>query len=120
MLTPTRIALSIPVVNAFTHPLVAAPVFASHPLDLQDIPLPSGKAAHTGPPGVNVEIKLTGVNDQAVEAGADPEGDLMVGGPPVGKRVGLEDYVDVAETEDGWTPIKARVRVMTNGAFLLV
>jgi long-chain acyl-CoA synthetase len=119
-LTPTRIALSIPLVNAFIHPLVAAPVFASHPLDLQDIPSPSGvKVAHTGPPSANVEVKLAGVDDETVEAGSDPEGKLMVRGPPVGKRVGLEDYVDVAETEDGWTPMEVRARVLTNGTFLV-
>ncbi|KIM48939.1 hypothetical protein M413DRAFT_438115 [Hebeloma cylindrosporum] len=118
VLTPARIALSVPLVNAFTHPLVAAPVLASHPLDLQDIPSLKA-AAHTGPPGVNVEVKLTGVNDDVVEAGGDPDGNLLVRGPPVGKQVGLEDYVHVAEAEDGWTPMEARARVLTNGAFLL-
>jgi long-chain acyl-CoA synthetase len=117
VLTPARIALSIPLVNAFTHPLVAAPVLASHPLDAQDIP--GLKAAHTGPPSVNIEVKLTGVNDDVVEAGGDPEGNLLVRGPPVGKQVELEDYVHVAEAEEGWIPMEARARVLTNGAFLL-
>ena len=117
LLTPARIALSIPIVNAFTHPLVAAPVLASHPLDLQDIP--ALKAAHTGPPGVNVEMKLTGVNDELVEAGGNPEGSLLVRGPPVGKQAGLEDYVHVAEAEEGWTAMETRASVLTNGAFVL-
>ena len=117
LLTPARIALSVPLVNAFIHPLVAAPILASHPLDLQDIP--SLEAAHTGPPSVNVEVKLMGVNDDGVEAGGDPEGDLLVRGPPVGKQVGLEDYVDVAEAGDGWTAMDAKARVLSNGAFLL-
>ena len=32
-LPPARIALSVPIVNAHDHPLVAGPVFFSHPLD---------------------------------------------------------------------------------------
>ncbi|KAF8964661.1 hypothetical protein BDZ97DRAFT_1814951 [Flammula alnicola] len=143
LLTPARIALSVPLVNAFTHPLVAAPILASHPLDLQDIPTktaakdPAAAAAvapsvaHTGPPTVNVEVKLVGVDDEAVEGGADPVGDLLARGPPVGKRVGVEDYVNVGvggaevqepqeEGDDGWTPMDVRARVQTNGAFVLV
>ena len=118
LLTPARIALSMPLVNAFTHPLVAAPVLASHPLDLQDIP--GLKVAHSGPPGVNVEVKLTDVNDDAVEAGGNPEGNLLVRGPPVGKQTGLEDYVHVAEAEEGWVPMEARASVLTSGAFLFI
>ncbi|CAA7267615.1 unnamed protein product [Cyclocybe aegerita] len=159
-LTPARIALSVPLVNAFTHPLSTAPVLASHPLDLQDFPSlssvssspsssPQPPPAHTGPPGVNVEVKLVGVDDEAVEAGGDPTGRLLVRGPPIGKVLGLEDYVDVmglsvgpgggaggnttggasggpgvngsgAEGGDGWTDTEVVARVMSNGAFVLV
>ncbi|KAF8876510.1 hypothetical protein CPB84DRAFT_1795786 [Gymnopilus junonius] len=130
MLTPARIALSVPLVNAFTHPLVAAPVLASNPLDLQDIPSPRHKdgaiiIAHTGPPGVNVEVKLIGVDDDVVENGGDPVGDLLVRGPPVGKMVNMEDYVDVptgieVESEnDGWMQTEVKAKVQTNGSFQL-
>ncbi|KDR73413.1 hypothetical protein GALMADRAFT_212330 [Galerina marginata CBS 339.88] len=135
-LTPARIALSVPLVNVFTHPLVAAPILASNPLDLQDLPSFStgktGSMAHSGPPGVNVEVKLVGVNDEIVENGGDPIGDVLVRGPPVGKLVvNLEDYVDVprgttsdsdadAEAADGWTATEAKARVQTNGAFQLI
>jgi len=127
ILTPARIALSVPFINAFTHPLVAAPVLASHPLDLQDFPSQAvGKSsgrtfAHTGPPGVNVEVKLVGVNDDLVENGGDPAGEVLVRGPPVCKKVNLEDYVHIPEptSEEGWTTTDVKARVQTNGSFQL-
>jgi len=129
-LTPARIALSVSLINAFSHPLSAAPLLASHPFDLQTFPeIPADDAhrvAHTGAPGINVEVKLVEVDDAAVENGADPKGKLLVRGPPVGKVVGLEDYVDVprgseseSETE-GWTRTEVKARVMSNGAFVLL
>lgn len=129
MLTPARIALSVPLVNAFTHPLVTAPVLASNPLDLQDFPdsTKEGKTAiaHTGPPGVNVEVKLIGVNDEIVENGGDPVGDLVARGPPVGKVVNVEDYVDIPTAleaegdKEGWVSMEVKARVQANGAFQL-
>lgn len=128
LVTPARIALSVPIVNAFTHPLSPAPALATHPLDLQELP---NVDAHTGPPGINVEVKLRGVDDAAVEGGADPVGEVLTRGPPVGKRVGLEDYVNVGaggegeEQEvggegEGWTALGVRARVQTNGAFVVL
>ncbi|KAF8160591.1 hypothetical protein BJ912DRAFT_1150914 [Pholiota molesta] len=126
LLTPARIALSVPIVNVFTHPLSPAPVLATHPLDLQELP---NVDAHTGPPGINVEVKLRGVDDDAVEGGADPVGEVLTRGPPVGKRVGLEDYVNVgaggeeqegAGEGEGWTALGVRARVQTNGAFVVL
>ena len=124
-LTSARIALSVPFVNAFTHPLVAAPVLASHAFDLQDFySTTEDKAvAPTGPPGVNVEAKLMRVDDDAVEKGGDPSGDLLVRGPPVGKLVTLEDYVEVpsGDSPDGyeWARMDVRARIRPNGSFLL-
>lgn len=151
VLTPARIALSVPLVNVTTHPLVAAPVLASHPLDLQDLSRvssynankekgESGEAAHTGPPGVNVEVKLVGVDDEAVEKGSDPEGVVHVRGPPVGRKVSLEDYVHVSLSAsvlgmgaggnsgsagsggegEGWVETELRARVQANGSFVLL
>ncbi|KAK7693285.1 hypothetical protein QCA50_002852 [Cerrena zonata] len=90
VLTPARIALSVPLVNAHIHPVVAGPVLASHPLDLQTFPVtpatPGSSAtdnfafayqAPIGPPSINIEAKLTGVDDTAVENGADPIGALF-------------------------------------------
>ncbi|KAH8107160.1 acetyl-CoA synthetase-like protein [Cristinia sonorae] len=126
--TPARIALSIPVVNVYTHPAVSGPVFASHPLDLQTFPaippVPSATAADNyaftyespvGPPTVNIESKLLGVNDAAVEGGSDPVGQLWVRGPSVGKLL----YVDEPEKEEdkGWVDTGDRARVLTNGTF---
>jgi len=129
VLTSARIALSVPFVNVFTHPIIAAPVLASHALDLQDFYLTtddkttSKAVAPTGPPGVNVEVKLVGVMDESVEKGGDPSGDLFVRGPPVGTMLNLEDYVDVpsGDSSDGynWVGMDVRARVQSNGSFLL-
>lgn len=119
----------MPFVNAFTHPLVAAPVLASHAFDLQDFYLTtedkttSKAVSPSGPPGVNVEAKLVGVEDEAVEKGGDPSGDLFVRGPPVGKMMNLEDYVDVpsGDNPDGyeWAGMDVKARIQPNGSFLL-
>jgi len=124
-LTSARIALSVPFVNAFTHPLVAAPVLASHAFDLQDFysTTTSKGVAPTGPPGVNVEAKLVNVDDDGVEKGGDPSGDLLVRGPPVGKIVNMEDYVDVPSGDNPdsyeWARMDVKARIRPNGSFLL-
>ena len=88
-------------------------MFASHALDLQTFPIASPGAASTsasdayaftylapvGPPSVNVEAKLTGVDDSAVEAGSDPVGALHVRGPSVGRPLSVE--VEPEEEELG-------------------
>lgn len=128
-MTPARIALSVPIVNVVSHPLVSGPLLASHAFDLQDFP-PAKTAsgallpAHTGPPGVNVEVKLVGVDDEAVENGADPVGVVFVRGPPVGKLVNVDGYVDVpsenVNEEERWTGIGLRARVQSNGSFVVL
>ncbi|KAI9064259.1 acetyl-CoA synthetase-like protein [Trametes sanguinea] len=128
-LTPARIALSVPVINAHTHPLVAGPVFASHALDLQTFPTanpsPSSSAADAyaftylapvGPPSVNVEAKLAGVDDAAVEGGADPIGDLHVRGPSVGQPLSVEQEPEEEELR-GWRATGERAKVAPNGTF---
>ncbi|CAK5277771.1 unnamed protein product [Mycena citricolor] len=120
-LAPSRISLSIPIINCYSHPLVAAPVLASHALDVQDLEPDSTGPAHTGPPGINVEVKLVGVEDDRVESGENPSGILMVRGPPVGRLTSMEtSYVNI-ETgeEDGWIGTGLRMTVQTNGAFRL-
>ncbi|PIL23838.1 hypothetical protein GSI_13589 [Ganoderma sinense ZZ0214-1] len=128
-LTPSRIALSVPVINVHSHPLVAGPVFASHALDLQTFP-PSGTApsasasdayaftylAPVGPPSVNVEVKLTGVDDSAVEAGSDPVGALRVRGPSVGRPLSVEEEAQ-EEEERGWRTTGEHAKVAANGTF---
>jgi len=127
----SRVAVSVPLVNVYVHPLVAGPVFASHPLDLQTFP-PTAETASSmsaadafaftylapvGPPAVNVEAKLLGVDDAAVEAGADPVGSVLVRGPVVGKLLRPQD-----EQEDGedWVALGQRAKVAANGAFKVV
>lgn len=130
-MTPARVALSVPLVNAFTHPLVAGPVLASHPFDLQDFTQGDSedKRAHVGPPSVNVEAKLVGIEDDKVENGGDPVGLLVVRGPPVGK-IGNgdhnEDYVRVTPTDEhkekdeGWVGTGVRALVQPNGSFVIL
>ncbi|TFK26386.1 acetyl-CoA synthetase [Coprinopsis marcescibilis] len=125
LMTPARIAFSVPVINCLSHPLVTAPVLASHAFDLQDFTLDKTNVsvefpAHTGPPGVNVEVKLVGVDDEAVESGSDPVGVMLVRGPPVAKLVNVEGYVEVPPTNDdeGWTGLGIRARMQTNGSMV--
>jgi long-chain acyl-CoA synthetase len=107
----------------FTHPVVAGPILASHPLDVQDFVSPQKAnldetSAPVGCPSINIEAKLVGVSDDAVESGSVPLGTLLVRGPSVGKLLGLEDYVNVPSSEDeGWVGTGARAMVQTNGAF---
>jgi long-chain acyl-CoA synthetase len=106
------VALSIPLVLGYTHPAVAGPVLASHPLDLQAFPPQEGDkfsgVAHVGPAGVNIEAKLVGVDDEKMEKGANPCGELYVRGPSVG---------DVAGEAAEWLRTGNTAQVYTSGAF---
>ncbi|KAI0270785.1 acetyl-CoA synthetase-like protein [Russula aff. rugulosa BPL654] len=121
LLTPARIALSVPLVITHTHPLVAAPILATHPQDVQTFPVTSNQAiAHVGPPTVNIEVKLIDVDDGSVEKGDDPEGVLNVRGPIVGRVLSLAGAPEADEesnTEEPWVSTGIRARVQTNGAF---
>lgn len=118
LMTPARIALSVPLVNTLTHPLVAGPVLASHPFDLQDFTFEGqdeSLPAHVGPPSINVEAKLVGVDDDNIENGGDPFGWLFVRGPSVGKMENdhHEDYVG-----EGWVSTGIEATVQPNGSFV--
>lgn len=86
-MTPAKLILSVPLVNVYSSPLVAGPVCASHGLDLQAFRVSqeqmNGNEAlftnvgHVGPPTINVEIKLTGVDDDAIEEGTNPMGEVL-------------------------------------------
>lgn len=118
ILTPARVALSVPLVNAHTHPLVTAPIFASHGHDLQTFSQSDSSdagIAHVGPPTVNIEAKLVGLDDEAVEKGADPVGTLHVRGPIVGKVLGIEE--DAEAKEEPWAPTGYTGKAQTNGSF---
>ena len=121
LLTPARIALSVPLVVAHTHPLVSAPILASHPHDVQTFIVTSDQdPAHVGPPTVNIEVKLVGVDDKAVERGDDPEGVLHVRGPIVGRVLPLAESTvgdEEPKIDEPWVSTGNRARVQTNGAF---
>ncbi|KAI6111474.1 hypothetical protein EDD17DRAFT_1107278 [Pisolithus thermaeus] len=113
VLTPARIALSIPMINMHVNPWVSGPLFATQAFDTQV--LPSGQEpAHVGGPTVNVEAKLKGVKDTYLEEDEDPVGEIVVRGPTVGASVG-EGAENVA-----WQEISEIGRAMTNGAFKVV
>ena len=118
-LTPTRIAFSIPYINAVSSDLVCGPLFASYPHDLQIHPVPEdGKfenIAHAGAPTVSMEVKLIGVDDGAVEEGKDPVGEVYVRGPPAGTLVGEKNQ----DGED-WLSTGYRGKVQPNGCFKVV
>lgn len=122
MLTPARVALSVPFVYAEASPLVAGPVLASHPLDLQ-IFNTSAKAnqfstvASVGPPSINVEVRLAGVDDAAVQAGGDPVGQLFVRGPPVGQWLGSDTEQNGEDGEGEWISTGLTAQVLSNGTF---
>lgn len=133
ILTPARVALSCPIINVLTHPSVAGPVFATNALDLQDFPAlaESNRFAVVGPPTVSIEAKLLGLDDTAVEGGADPIGVLTVRGPPVTKPLSGEEmesasgYINVragenGDDEEGWANLGVKMRIHTNGAFRVV
>lgn len=73
----SRIALSVPLINAHIEPISTAPILASHPFDLQHFP-PSRaeeEVAHVGPPTANVEVKLVASSDVEVDQALhDPVG----------------------------------------------
>ncbi|TDL27569.1 acetyl-CoA synthetase-like protein [Rickenella mellea] len=120
--TPSRLAISVPLVHAHAHPAVAGPVFASHPQDFQVFPSVTGdrkneesrfaKNAHVGPPVLNVEVKLIGLDDTSVVGGAKPVGEIVLRGPSVGKPLDEGRILP-----DGWIRIHESAMVQNNGTF---
>ncbi|KAG6337214.1 hypothetical protein ID866_1886 [Astraeus odoratus] len=117
LLTPARIAMSIPMVNAHAHPCTSGPVFATHAFDVQVLPS-EHEPAHVGGLSVNVEAKLKGVNDARLEENGDPVGEILVRGPPVGAILVADREEE--RKEGAWTETGEVGRVMTNGAFRIL
>lgn len=129
-----RLALSIPVVIAHIHPRSTAPIFASHPFDLQHFPPHSeSQNAHVGPPGGNVEIKLVGKKEADVdETARDPTGQVRFNdvflervvinvflqiffrGPSIGQVVSVDHPEEAAH---GWVDSGHVGLVNSNGTF---
>ena len=74
-----QVAFSFPLVRILSHPAVCGPICASHGYDLQYFSEKGNPSApaHVGPPSANIEIKLSGVEDAAVEKGSDPIGEVF-------------------------------------------
>jgi long-chain acyl-CoA synthetase len=106
-------------VNAAIHSLVAGPILASHPLDLQYFPSQTKDkfsiVAPVGPPSINIEAKLVGVDDISVESGGDPVGVLNIRGPPVGRLLGMSNISEDGEGE--WLSTGLKAKVLPNGTF---
>lgn len=127
ILDSARVAFSVPVVITHIHPLVACPIFASHPLDLQNFPAnwkigdDYAQVTHVGPPSICTEVKLVGLNDELVEQGRDPRGSLLVRGPVVGRSYGPDDdeYGSIASVDDheGWLVTGQTAIALKNGTF---
>ncbi|KAG1841377.1 hypothetical protein C8R48DRAFT_739175 [Suillus tomentosus] len=115
-LVPARLALSIPLINTYTHGSATGPLFATHAFDLQMLfsSSPATEPAHVGAPSVNVEAKLISVKDNVVEQGADPIGEILVRGPSVGNMLSADGE---AGEKNAWVHTGKTARVMTNGAF---
>ncbi|EKM55644.1 uncharacterized protein PHACADRAFT_161674 [Phanerochaete carnosa HHB-10118-sp] len=112
-LTPARVALSVPLVFAHSHPQVSGPVFATHSLDVQTFPADTDSSgssaadnytfsylATVGAPSINMEVKLKGVDDNLVENGGDPVGNLFLRGSSVGLVLDAEPEEE--ELDKGW------------------
>jgi len=116
-LPSARIALSIPIVNAHIEPMSTAPVFASHPFDLQHFPPPAAESsAHVGPPGPNIEVKLVAPDEDAQvdETRGDPRGKVFYRGPSVCELVPLHGN----EPVNGQWVDSGRIGVIhSNGTF---
>ena len=102
-------------------------MLASHPLDLQTFPTETSPStssaadnyaftylAPVGSPAVNVEAKLTGVDDNVIESGGDPTGSLWIRGPSVGVLLGAQE---LEGEEKGWVEAGQTARVLANGTF---
>lgn len=121
-LLPMQVALSIPLVRILSHPNVCGPICASHGLDLQYFPEKrnSSSSAHVGPPSVNIEAKLTNVNESEFEKGADPVGELLIRGPSIGNAVPSNDVADEEISEYRWVAMHQRASIRSNGTFTVI
>ncbi|KAJ8475403.1 hypothetical protein ONZ51_g6581 [Trametes cubensis] len=99
-LTPARIALSVPIINAHSHPRCPSP----YP-DAASAPASDAYAfmyiAPVGPP---------------LEAGSNPVGELHVRGPSVGRPLSVEVEPEEEELR-GWRSTGERAIVAPNGSF---
>ncbi|KZT59819.1 acetyl-CoA synthetase-like protein [Calocera cornea HHB12733] len=109
---PSRLLLSVPVVNALIHPLVCGPVCATSPFDVQFFRTPT---SHYGAPTAALELKLVGVDDIAVEQGDDPVGEILVRGPSILMTTPMK-----FEREDGWLRTGEAAAVQANGSIVLI
>lgn len=105
-----RTFISAPVIQGSTHPLQPVPLTISHIHDFQRVH--SGQNALVGPPSANVEIKATGVKDDAVMAGR-----LWCRGPAV-LAVGSAAVSSGGASYEWWDS-GLSAQILTNGTVAL-
>jgi long-chain acyl-CoA synthetase len=94
----SHLLLGVPTSRLHPSARSAGPIFASHFYDLQIPAVPNylapltfesdaAERAHTGPPAVNIEVKLVGKKvDSEIQGGEPLEGQLWAGGPGLLER----------------------------------
>jgi len=113
----SRVALSVPLINAHIEPISTAPILASHPFDLQHFPPSKAEEemAHVGPPAANVEVKLMADSDAEVDQNLqDPVGKLYFRGPSVGEPL---PALPTGPIRSEWVDTGRRATVHSNGTF---
>lgn len=100
----SHVLLGVPTSRLHSSSRSAGPIFASHFYDLQISAVPnyltplafdseSENRAHTGPPAVNIEVKLVGQKvDSEVEGGEPLEGRLWASGPGLLRSAKSQNY----------------------------
>jgi len=81
---------------------------------MQQLDTNQAAMSHFGPPTCNIEVKLLGINEAAMETGSDPSGELCVRGPGVGDPIPMG-----VQLEDGWIDVGVETHVKANGTFVL-
>jgi long-chain acyl-CoA synthetase len=104
-----RLVLGVPILSTLNYNLAAGPILSTQFYDFQIFPDDTSNS-HRGCPVINDEVKLVGVDEQGMEAGEDPVGELSVRGPSL-VGGGLGDAVP----EGVWKNTGWKATVRSNG-----
>lgn len=142
----SHVLLGVPTSRLHPSPRSAGPVFASHFYDLQIPTVPNyltplvfdsapAERAHTGPPAVNIEIKLAGeMIELEMEEGGEGdtlEGGLFGGGPGLLQLANGDSFAANRQVAPHsslhlrlrltirWVNFGEVARVQTNGTFII-
>ncbi|KAF8320094.1 acetyl-CoA synthetase-like protein [Clavulina sp. PMI_390] len=119
----SRLALSVPLINAHIEPISTAALFASHPFDLQHFhpSRPEEEVAHVGAPGANIEVKITGEKESDIDGIAkDPLGKLFYRGPSIGQPVLQNPATSQGISANQWVDSGRKALIHSNGTFRIL